>query len=165
MTTAKKNKGFTLIELMIAIAIIGILATIAYPAYQGYITRTKRSDAKVALLALQQAQEKYRANCATYADRLSPNTPQTRTCVAGSATAGDHDLDSPLTSSKGYYTVAINANNTSATSYRITATATGEQANDLDCARFMIDTALTPPQRAFKSVSGVLSAADIDCWK
>lgn len=162
MTTAKKTKGFTLIELMIVIVIIGILVTIAYPAYQGYITRTKRSDAKVALLALQQAQEKYRANCATYADRISPNTPQTRTCVAGSTTAGDHDIINPLTSPKGYYTLTIA--NASATTYRIRAVPTsgGEQAGDTVCGRMFIDTSLTPSQIAVKSDG---TATTENCWK
>ena len=45
----KAQKGFTLIELMIVIAIVGILAAIALPAYQDYIVRSKMSEAMVAL--------------------------------------------------------------------------------------------------------------------
>lgn len=45
MVTQSKNKGFTLIELMITIAIVGILAAVAIPSYQEYITRAKVSEA------------------------------------------------------------------------------------------------------------------------
>jgi len=62
----KINKGFTLIELMIVVAVIGILAGIAYPSYQDYILRAKRGDGKAAILSAQLAQEKYRANNITY---------------------------------------------------------------------------------------------------
>ena len=55
----KKQNGFTLIELMIVVAIIGIIAGIAYPSYQRYMTESRRSDAHVALLRMADAQERF----------------------------------------------------------------------------------------------------------
>ncbi len=70
MTFIKKSmttsKGFTLIELLLVVAVVGILAAIAMPAYSGYIQKSRRTDATVAIRAVQFAQEKYRGNNTTY---------------------------------------------------------------------------------------------------
>jgi type IV pilus assembly protein PilE len=52
-----KSHGFTLIELMIAVAIVGILASIAYPSYIGQVRKSKRADAKAALVSFANAME------------------------------------------------------------------------------------------------------------
>lgn len=61
-----KSKGFTLIELMIVVTIIGILAAVAMPAYDRYIVKSARTQAKAALLNLAQMEERYYTNNAKY---------------------------------------------------------------------------------------------------
>ncbi|MDY6929824.1 MAG: type IV pilin protein [Pseudomonadota bacterium] len=60
------SSGFTLIELMIVVAIIGILAAIAYPSYQNYVESTRRGDAKGALMSFASAMERYYTQNGTY---------------------------------------------------------------------------------------------------
>ncbi|MFI5446652.1 type IV pilin protein [Polaromonas sp. UC242_47] len=59
------NRGFSLIELMIVVAIVGILASVAYPAYTSSILKGKRAEGRAALAELQQQQERYltQRNC------------------------------------------------------------------------------------------------------
>ena len=60
-------RGFTLIELMIVVAVVGVLAAIAYPSYQDYIRKARRIDAQSVMLNIQLLQEKYRVNNPSYA--------------------------------------------------------------------------------------------------
>ena len=130
MYTVKRYSGFTLMELMIVVAIISILAAIAYPSYKEYVIRAKRSDAKTALLQVQMAQEKYRANCTQYATGFDATT---MSCITG----GAHNLVSPTTSPSGYYTIAI-AGTPDATTYTVTATPLSPHT-DATCGTFAVN--------------------------
>lgn len=142
----QKLLGFTLVELMIVVAIIGILAAIAIPAYSGYVTRAKRADGKAALLNLQLAQEKYRANCPQYANGIHAST---LTCVAG----GSHNLVANVASSDGYYALAITSGD--ATTYTLTAT---PNFTDAKCGTLGINLSLSDP----RTVTG--SDTVTNCW-
>ena len=110
--TRKSQQGFTLLELMISTAIIGILAGIAYPSYQSQVQASRRSDAIKALLATQLAEEKWRANNTAYTTTLT-------------------DLDISATSPDGYYDISITA--ADASTYTISADPKGLQIHDTDC--------------------------------
>ncbi|MDF1587693.1 MAG: type IV pilin protein [Gammaproteobacteria bacterium] len=150
-----KNKtinGFTLTELMIVIAVIGILAAIALPAYQDYVKRAKRADAKAGLLSVQLAQEKHRANCPVYASGFRATAP-----ADPDDYCPDNQIIHPTTSPDDIYTLSLSG--TSATTYTATATPTGTQlANDTECANFIINA------DNVQSVSGTLSANPESCW-
>ena len=109
--------GFTLIELMVVMAIVAILATIALPSYQQSVRKSRRADAMLALQQIQIEQEKLRAECTSYAGTLIG----TRAC----GTLGYPSTTSP----DGYYTLALS--NVSATGFTVTATAVaGKSQND-----------------------------------
>ena len=113
--------GFSLIELMIAVAVIGLLLAIALPSFIDSVRKGRRSEAFSAINAVQQAQERWRANHSTYASSLS-------------------DVGVAATTTNGYYTIAIDDTvgaTSFATSYTVIATGVSgkTQADDGDCVR------------------------------
>ncbi len=93
--SSARARGFTLIELMIAVLIAGFLATIAYPSLMGQMRKSRRADAVQALAALQQAQERWRAGHASYASNADLTTAWPAGLGLSTATAG------------GYYNLSI----------------------------------------------------------
>jgi type IV pilus assembly protein PilE len=67
----KHINGFTLVELLIVVAIVAILASIAYPSYQNHVTRTRYADAKVMLLEIMNQQRKFFTSNNTYTTSLT----------------------------------------------------------------------------------------------
>lgn len=70
----KMQQGFSLIELMIAVAIAGILATIAYPSYTRYVTKSNRSAAESFIMTVSNKQEQYMLDARQYAELCSSRT-------------------------------------------------------------------------------------------
>jgi len=81
-----RNRGFTLIELMIAVAIIGIIASIAYPSYRENVMATHRANAQADLMELAQWMErKYLQQNYDYTGGGTPTLPQTQSPESGTA--------------------------------------------------------------------------------
>lgn len=140
-----RARGVTLIELMIVVVIVGILAAIAYPSYRGYVLRSHRSDAKIALERMAQTLERCYTNSTpkTYA-----TCPALATVIGGTATTSDN----------GYYSVTIPT--ATATAFSISATAVGGQLADSDCRTFTLNNVNT--RVATTAASADNSAV---CWQ
>ena len=139
MTTLSANRkqfGFTLIELMIVVAIIGIITMIAFPAYQSQMRKTKRSEAKSALTSLAALEEKYYGQCNRYTTNITGAFPATG-ASSGTACAASTGLGSTATSSSGYYTLSAALSTTKG--FVITATAAGTQTKDSGCTTLTLD--------------------------
>lgn len=120
MTIMKKN-GFTLIELMIVVVILGILAAIAYPSYQEQVRQTRRANAQANLMELASYMERYYTENFTYV-----------------GTQGALPFDQSPKTGTAYYNIAVNPAPT-AVSYQLEATAQGAQADGGNCDSLTIN--------------------------
>lgn len=73
MRSRRSQSGFTLMELMITVAIVGVLAAIAIPTFSGYVQRSRTTEATSFLAEIKQRQESYRAEFTQYANVMAPN--------------------------------------------------------------------------------------------
>ena len=137
------SRGFTLIELMVTVAIVAILATIASAAYTSHVQKSRRTDARSALLDLAGREEKLFSTTNAYSGAASD---------LGYGAVG---TPWPIPVGSGYYNVSAAVGNPPVT-YVITATATGTQVNDAQCVTLSVN------QLGVQSSTGTGTTAT--CW-
>jgi len=130
-------KGFTLIELMIAIAVVAILAAIALPSYQNYVLKSGRADAKAALYGVAQTLERCYTRFSAY---------NNANCALSAS-------DTQMSENDKY---EVTVTSVDATEFELTAEPQGSQTKDTECKNF------TLTHTGEKGVSGTGTVDD--CW-
>lgn len=125
-----KQQGFSLIELMIVVAIVGILAAIAYPSYQNYVLRSGRADGQAKLMEILQAQERFYSQNQTYTANLG---------VGGLGYGVAADAAVASDERRYNITAAACANTTIARCVTLTAARAGVQQQDNECGNLSLD--------------------------
>ncbi len=122
------TKGYTLLELITVMAIIGVLVSLSYASYTSQLTKSRRVEAAIALESLAQEQERFFARFRSYTSVVvGPDACGGANCGLGQSSNATEN---------GYYQLAANGN---ATSYSLSATASDVQIEDSDCRTFRID--------------------------
>jgi type IV pilus assembly protein PilE len=130
----RKHSGFSLIELLIAVVIVGILASVALPAYQKYVLRGNRAEAQAFMMDIASRQGQYLIDNRAYASTISALSLTTPSTISAK------------------YTITLNAPDANPPAFTVTAAPVGNQINDT-CGTLTLNNA------GAKTASGTGS-----CW-
>jgi type IV pilus assembly protein PilE len=140
----RASRGVTLMELLVVIAILGIITAVAVPTYRKYLIRTQRSEAKIALLQLQTAQEKFYMQNNSFTDNVTDASPAGLGLLS-TTESGKYDIDVDLSDDAQSYTATASPH------------ANGGQEDDNECENFSINNLGT------RGVSGPMGTKA--CWR
>ena len=143
-TARRRNTGFTLVEMMIATSVSGLLASIAYPGYSSVVHKLRRTEALVSMIQVQQAQERWRSGNGRYGSLAEVGADR---AVAG----------------RGY---EFSVESASATGYEVIAVASGVQARDASCRylRLVVDGGNVSTLSGATDATDNPSQANRKCW-
>lgn len=146
---SRTHKGFTLVELLIVVTIIGILAAIAYPSYNEYVRKGKRAEAKTRLLQIAQLEERFFSENNTY-------TVSIATLLGTTGVVYSSETNNPNSGYQITIAAGSGAGQTIANSFTLTATPQLNQTADTKCGN------LTLAHTGAKGKTGTGSLSD--CW-
>jgi len=160
----KKLRGFSLIELMIVVVIVGILAAVAVPSYMNSVQKTRRADAKEALVSAAAAMERYFFTHNSYTETLSSvgvvsNLSKDGYYVILAVSPDNADGSSKISCTTG------GANATIYPCFKLHAIAVSgkSQAKDAECKEFIITHTGKKMSRADGAAANTYNSPD-NCW-
>jgi type IV pilus assembly protein PilE len=151
----KTVRGFTLLELMIVVALMALLAAIALPAYLGYVQRARRVDAQNGLNNAAQAEEKFFGRCNRYGSPAEIFGASAPACTAAAA------VGTPVPSTQGNYNIGLSS--ITNLTYTLTATPVAGKPQATDkCGTLSLDN--TGLKKTTADVNDAIDGDPLRCW-